>query len=361
MIDFSEKTSFGYAVSRVRALETRLIDRATMLRLLEEPLPGVCRLLEEKGYPPAGDYCGSIPESGDEAFISPAFADLKDTLLAETFKELKELGNNSAVTKLLPLRYDCLNLGWIMKARATQTPVPRLFNCGTVKPEALVQMIEQDGQNLEGCLKYVYQEVSELVLEESSPRLIGAKAGACYWRHFINVARREKLPFLKELAVLHIDGINLSTFAQLKQSKGAQLSTLLEELVPVPLKLDDPQPNLWEPANLDPYKASWFRKLWGEPIESLTLSLSGTRYESVANAATSTGEGFNALAFDRALDNLIGKHIREARTCTFGIEPVLAFGIAREIEITNLKILIGGRAVGLDRDTIMEELRSSYV
>ena len=222
-------------------------------------------------------------------------------------------------------------------------------------------MIEQDGKNLEGCLKYVYREISTLMLEDVSPRLIGSKAAACYWRHFINVARKEELPFLKELAVLHIDGINLSIFARLKLSEGAQLSTLLEELVPVALQINDPQPNLWEPANQDPYKASWFRKLWGEPIESLALSLSGTRYESVANAATSTGEGFDALAFDRALDNLIGKHIREARTCTFGIEPVLAFGIAREIEITNLKILIGGRAVGLDKETIMEELRYSYV
>ena len=48
MIDFSEKTTFGYAVSRVRALETRLIDRPTMLRLFEESLPGVCGFSKKK-------------------------------------------------------------------------------------------------------------------------------------------------------------------------------------------------------------------------------------------------------------------------------------------------------------------------
>ena len=82
MTQLSEQTKFAYAVARIRALEHLLIDRTTMMRLLDEPLPGVCRILEEKGYPPAGDYCGSIPESGDEAFISPAFSKLKDTLLA---------------------------------------------------------------------------------------------------------------------------------------------------------------------------------------------------------------------------------------------------------------------------------------
>ena len=161
--------------------------------------------------------------------------------------------------------------------------------------------------------------------------------------------------------MLHIDGINLSTFARLKSSEGEQLSTLLDELVPAEAKMGDPQPNLWEPGYMEPYKASWFRKLWGEPIEALSASLSGTRYEAAASAATATGNGFNGRIFDRELDNLVGRHIAETRTCTFGIEPVLAYGMTREIEITNLKILIGGRAVGLDKETIMEELRYSYV
>ncbi len=51
---------------------------------------------------------------------------------------------------------------------------------------------------------------------------------------------------------------------------------------------------------------------------------------------------------------------REARVATFGVEPLLAFGIAREIEITNLKILLGGRAVGLKPKQILEELRFGY-
>jgi len=360
MAQLSEQTQFAYAVGRVRVMEKLLIDKATMYRLLEEPLPGVCRILEEKGYPPAGDYCGSIPESGDEAFISPAFADLKDTLLARTFHELKDLSNDSNITKLLPLRYDCLNLAWVMKSKAISEPVPRLFNCGTVEPEKLLYMIEQDGAGLKGCLKYVYKELSKLVNEEASPRLIGSKATACYWRHFLNIARSEKLPFLRELAVLHIDGINLSTFARLKSSKNAQLSILLEELVPAPARTNDKGPNLWEPSNMEHYPASWYRRLWGEPIESLATSLAGTRYDKVGAAAAS-GERFSGQIFDRELDNLVAKHIREARMATFGIEPILAFGIARELEITNLKILIGGRAVGLDKDIILEELRYSYV
>jgi V/A-type H+-transporting ATPase subunit C len=248
-----------------------------------------------------------------------------------------------------------------MKARATEEPVPHLFQCGTIKPDDLVAMVDEEGRRFEGLLKDLYRTLISLVDEDVSPRLIGAKAIALYWRHFLNVARNSDLPFLRELAVIHIDGINLSTFARLKVTNDAQLSTLLEELVPAEPRSGDPLPDLWEPVNLEPLDGAWFRKLWGEPIEALTQSLSGTRYESVATVATSTGKSFDGLAFDKELDNLVGRHIRESRTCTFGLEPILTFGIAREIEVTNLKILIGGRAVGLDKDTILGELRDSYV
>ena len=164
MTQLSEQTQFAYAVGRIRALERLLIDKPTMLRLLDESLPGVCRILEERGYPPAGDYCGSIPESGDEAFISPAFSELKDTLLRRTFSEIKKLGNNSPVTKLLPLRYDCLNLAWILKAKLTGEPVPRLFYCGTITPDDLKVMVEDEGKRFEGLLRDIYQKGMNLII-----------------------------------------------------------------------------------------------------------------------------------------------------------------------------------------------------
>ena len=298
MTQLSEQTKFAYAVARIRALEHLLIDRTTMMRLLDEPLPGVCRILEEKGYPPAGDYCGSIPESGDEAFISPAFSKLKDTLLARTFSELKKLGENSPVTKLLPLRYDCLNLAWIMKAQLTGEPVPRLFHCGTISPDKLKYLAADEDKGFEGLLRNIYRESVTLIDEGRSPRLIGCRAIALYWRHFLNVARNSGLSFLKELAVINIDGINLSSFARLKVSDSAQLSALIEEMVPAVAQAGDVMPDMWKPTSSRPLPVSWYRKQWGEPVESLTANLSGTRYEGVVTVATSA-EGCYTLAFDR--------------------------------------------------------------
>jgi len=98
MTYFSERTEYAYAVGRIRSLERALLDRSTLLRLLDEPLPGVCRLLEERGYPPVGEVCGGMPQDRDDSFISPQFADFKDRCLADTFAELERL----QVLELIP-------------------------------------------------------------------------------------------------------------------------------------------------------------------------------------------------------------------------------------------------------------------
>ena len=117
MTQLSERTEYAYAVGRIRSLEKHLLDHSTLVRLLEEPLPGVCRILEERGFPPIGDFCGSLPEGRDEVFISPEFSALKDRRLRDTFFEIAQLSKDRELTDLLPLRYDFLNLAWLLKAR----------------------------------------------------------------------------------------------------------------------------------------------------------------------------------------------------------------------------------------------------
>jgi V/A-type H+-transporting ATPase subunit C len=247
-----------------------------------------------------------------------------------------------------------------MKARATGEQIPRLFSCGTIPADKLIRLVDDEGNQLDGVLKKAYIQIMKKMEDSPSPRIIGAVAAACYWRHYLNVARQSGLPFLQELAVINIDGINLSAFARMKASDRGNLNSLNEEFVPAPAEPEDVGVDLSAPIHLAPIEAGWFRKQWGEPLESMVSALSGTKYGKAASVAAA-GESFDRRIFDRELDNLVATHLRECRTAAFGIEPVLAYGVAREIEISNLKILIGGRAVGLDKEVILDEMRYSYV
>ena len=356
----SEHTDYAYAVGRIRALECKLLDRPSLVRLLDEPLPGVCRILEEHGYPQIGEICGGMPEDRAESFISEVFADFKDQCLANCFKELAQLSVHPEITSLLPLRYDCLNLGWILKAKAAKEKTPRLFRCGTVAPDVLERMVAEEGVDLTGLLKEAYDHAFPLIEAGADVRLIGCRTIAAYWRHFLRVARASGLEFLRLLATYHIDGVNLSTLVRLKHDGEASLSRLEEELVPAPAAQNEPGAPIWEPVGLEPLSKEFYRRAWGESVEMLSSLLGGTHYERASIEAMSGGT-FDSLVFDKELDNLIAKLAREARVATFGVEPLFAYGIAREVEVSNLKILLGGRGVGLKVERIQEELRYGYV
>ena len=360
MTRLSEYSEYAYAVGRIRALENSLLERQSLNRLLDEPLPGVCRILEDHGYPPIGEICGGMPEDRDECFISNEFADFKDRCLADTFAELDRLSFHKDITCLLPLRYDCLNLAWILKAKATKEDVPRLFRCGDIEAEDLIQKVEEEGKDLDGVLSEAYREAIVLVESNAPVRLVANACMAAYWRHYLRVARDSGLEMLRLLACYQIDGDNLRRLIRFKSNDSSSLSDLEEELMPAAPSQSDSQPSRWEPIGLEPLGRDFFRRAWGETLESLVGLLTGSHYERAANEALIDGS-FDPLVFDRELSNMIVSLLREARVATFGIEPLLAYGIAREIEVTNLKILLGGRAVGLKAESIQEKLRYGYV
>jgi len=360
MTELSERTEYAFAVGRIRALERDLLDRATLVRLLEEPLPGVCRILEEHGYPSATDTCGGMPEDRDATFYSPQFAKLKDQSLKSVFEEIASLSKHPEITSLLPLHYDALNLAWLLKAKAANTDPIRLFECGTIEIENLQRLIDDEGIDLPTPLREAYRAAIGLVDDVQNVRRIACIVIAVYWRHFLRVARASGLPFLRRIAARRIDSANLQTLVRLKREGSEQLTRLNEELLPAPPEAGELGAPNWEPVGFEPLPRSFFHRAWTEPLESLPAFLTGSAYQKAASEATAVS-GFDDEAFERELDNLLGSTIRDARCATFGVEPLVAYGFAREIEASNLKILLGGRAVGLSPERIMEELRLGYV
>lgn len=360
MIEFSERTDYAYAVGRIRSLERRLMDRPTLVRLLDEPLPAVCRLLEERGYPSPAESCG-MPDDRDEGFVSPAFADLKDGALRSAFDEVRSLSRDPEVTDLVPLRYDALNLALVLKSRAADRPVPRLLKCGTLTPEDLLRRLDEEGAALPEPLEEARRAVLASSEVADDPRLLACRILGIYWRHVLRVARAAGLTFLRLLAARRVDEANLTALIRLKLTGEESLARLEDDLVPALPAPGDPAVPTWEPVGLEPLPRSLFRRAWGEPLENLPSVLAGTAYDHAAEAALSGGGGFAPLVFARELDLLLLRLIREARTATFGVEPLLAYQVARELEITNVRIVLAGRAVGLAPERIHEELRCSHV
>ncbi|MDE6540251.1 MAG: V-type ATPase subunit, partial [Ruminococcus sp.] len=65
--------------------------------------------------------------------------------------------------------------------------------------------------------------------------------------------------------------------------------------------------------------------------------------------------------FEKRCDDIITELAETARMKAFGIEPLVAYYIAKEAEIKNIRIISVCRESGADKETIMERLRELYV
>ena len=52
---------------------------------------------------------------------------------------------------------------------------------------------------------------------------------------------------------------------------------------------------------------------------------------------------------------------KTAKYESFGIAPIAAYWLAKEVEIDNLRIILLGKKVGLPAEDIIERLREPYV
>ena len=65
--------------------------------------------------------------------------------------------------------------------------------------------------------------------------------------------------------------------------------------------------------------------------------------------------------FEKLCDDAVGDYLAGAQSVPFGEAPLVSYLAARETEYTNLRILLMGRAAGIDPAVIRTRLRASYV
>ena len=90
--------------------------------------------------------------------------------------------------------------------------------------------------------------------------------------------------------------------------------------------------------------------------ENLLNFLDGTQYYELSGLLRE-----NPAKFEKRCDDLITEQVQTAQFKAFGTEPLIAYYIAKETEIKNLRIIKVCRECGADTETIMERLRETYV
>lgn len=321
-----EATRYGFAVGKVRVLETRILGRASYERLLDaESFEEQRRILSDTLY---GRYLEGVSTAdGVERALSQA--------LDGFYGFLDEAALPASVTRFFRVRYDYANLKAALKAQRFGVPVTGMLeDLGTVEIDAFSRPLAELPEPL-GELAARLLSAEEGAVDEN---LDSSVDGAMFAR-LVELARESRSSFLSGLAALMVDIANAKTVLRARTA-GMPVTALGELLLE------------GGTAGVD------------DLLEAYQLALPDLAAVLTRNsnlAAVGITDGADLRRLDVVADNIVVNYLRTARAVSIGPEPVIAYVLAREAEIVALRTVLLGKLSKIDPGVVRERLRDLYV
>ncbi len=326
-----------YAVTRTRVLETRLLDRAKIDRMIDaKSAEDVIKVLSET------DYAGSISEMND-------VYDYESLLLREivkTYAYIREVSPEPELTNIFLLKYDIHNLKVLLKSLILgEDNDSLLMNIGTIPVSRLKEAVkDRDFRGFYPKLTEGVQEILTGIETNPDPQYIDLLLDKSLYRVIFDIASHSKNPFLKEYLSTQIDLTNIRSFVRIK-AIGYGRDYLSKVII--------------ENGNID---ISFFDRNFDEPIDTLADKLLSTKYQKVVEEGLESYAATRTLTkYEKLADDFVFEIAKKGKYVAFGIEPLVGFIMAKENEIKIIRIVMVGKINQIPNELIRERLRDVYV
>lgn len=330
------KKDYVFASSRVRSVEKYLLSRDKAEAMTNSKTPeDALKILCDLGY-----------SDGSEAFCLGQF----ETLLAREIKKAYSFicgiapDKSELYTFLYP--YDYHNLKVLMKAEFLEMdPQPFLVDAGTI-PAAQMAVLIRDRSFvwLTDRMSNALLEVCDVFARTGDPQIIDLIFDKACYAEMKNAAAASGSKFIIDYVELQIDITNLKSFVRIRQ-----MGKPWDFFSRVFIDGGRIQDKLFIGGYDEPYE-QFAEKL-------IPYGLSAPMFEGGA-MLRETGR-FTAL--ERLCENRIMEFAKGAKYVSFGIEPLAAYLIAKEVEVRTVRIIITGLLQGLPKEEISERVRDTYV
>ena len=325
-------TDYLFISTYLHSRERDLLTAARMERMIEAPTAAeAAKVLQEIGY-------GEMSSVNDRE-LSAVLAQEQEKL----FQDLYRFVPDKAVVDVFKVKYDYHNLKALLKARAMKLDGGRLLlDAGRVPAEDLRRAVtEGDYGSLPPMLRQAAEEAGEVLGSTGDPQLSDFVLDRAYYAEMLSAARETGSDFLVRYVQAAIDAANLrSAVRTLRMKKGGDL--LRKVLVEGGTIRPDTIQTAALAGNLeDLYKTGELR--------------------TAAELGTAAAHGGSLTAFEKACDDAVTAVAAKAKSVPFGVEAVISYLAAKEIEFTAVRIIMSSRMAGIGGDTIRERLREAYV
>ena len=319
--------------ARIRAMETHLLTRERMERMLEARTDEeAAKVLVECGY----EELPALTHAGLDELLSAARADL--------YKQLKGSVPDKRLVEVFQMKYDYHNAKTLIKAAAVGADADRLLMEGGRWSAAQIKdAFQRDSlRDFTDPFRQAVVQARELLNGGGDPQLADFVLDRAYFEEMRAAAEGTGSTFLQGYVRLLIDETNLrSAVRSARMGKGSDF--LSQVLLPG--------------GNVEVHTLTS-----GKGADLSAVFRAGPLSEAAEAGTALTAPGSGELtAFERLCDDAVMNYLAQARRIPFGEQAVVGYLDAREREFTAIRPILSGRLAGRDADTIRERLREAYV
>ena len=357
----SLRDRYGYISGRIRVLEMQLLDSGRLNRLVEaRSQDEIFRVLAECGYPQAPDPETCLSRER-EAVYDLLRAHMPEPEFVEALMVFHDVHNVKAVLKHLgapaaesegsepasdPVGTDhsqaTESLARVLTrpggldlylSRPSMVPIDILVKSMMEhKPDLIPAWLAQAVADATQRYRKTYDfGETDLVLDQAA------------WAEVLRRAADLDCPFFSRYLQIRIDCINLDLLLRTRFLRsGADFLGMA----------------LIAGGSID---GSRILPLYQAENDAIRAVYEQTRYAELANLATTYGQRGSAARFSLLADNLVMRLVREAARVVSGPEIGLAYLIAREMEIKNIRVILTSRRNGLSQTQAREMTRINYL
>ncbi|MGE5588157.1 MAG: V-type ATPase subunit [Clostridia bacterium] len=330
------ESRYAYATGRVRVLETRLLDRGRIDRMIDAPdLEGALKVLAEAGYARAQLSEKShltIDEitTGEEVRLA--------RLVRETTPE-------PGLVDFVTARWDFHNLKVMMKAKLHRVPPEKaVARHGACDLAVIERAVEGDTRDLPPQLTEALSAARAAHDLRPTPETIDIAVDREMYRYLLARADSLGIRYLVDLVQMEVDLFNLSVYFRSRRM-GRDKQSAAQAMVPG--------------GKLNPIRLV---ASYEQPPEAAVASVAGTGYEALARqAADALTEGRPIAELERLSEEIVWERIRRARYVPLGPEPLVGYIFAKLHELRLVRLILVGKLSGMSRESIKERLRDVHV
>ncbi len=331
-----DKMNFTQAVARLRVLETRLLNKVKIERMVDSnSAEDVLKSLQETEYV---SLMGNVKKTEDYDIL------LKEEL-NRVYSLMYKISPDPVIVDIMSLKYDYHNIKVMLKGRALDKDFSHmLIPVGTVNIEKLkLYMSTEEYRDLNPKMREAILQTEKIYHELKDPQKIDIIMDQYMYIDMLERAKGTNIDFIIDYVKRIIDFSNIKSIIRLKkQEKDIKF---FKEVILSGGDIDN----------------DVLLKAFNEPIENMTTKFALSKYGEIIRLGLEEYMKTGKLSvLEKNSENYIMKEIKQAKYVSFGPEPIFAYIAAKETEIKIIRIIMVGKLNNVDTAVIRERVREVY-